>query len=329
MFYSAANKFLLYLSTIKNASSHTVRNYSIDLNAFKMFLQKRWHPKADPKSFPPKPSVNPIAEELLSHYDALFPLEKIDRKLLRAFLAAQAEKGLKRRSIVRSLSLLRTFFKFCLGNNLLKIDPSEELETLKIEKNLPHSLSYEQVNKLFAQPYTSELLGVRDRTILELFYSSGLRVSELVGLNREDFDNEQMLLKIRGKGKKERIVPITRNAARWIATYLAHPERHLDFDGHKAQKDPNAIFLNRLGTRLSTRSVDRLFVKYLKTSGLAGNPTPHTIRHTIATHWLENGMDLKTIQELLGHTSLATTTIYTKVSTDLKKKVYRNTHPRA
>ncbi len=164
---------------------------------------------------------------------------------------------------------------------------------------------------------------------MELFYSSGLRVSELVALNRSDVDAKNLLIKLRGKGKKERIVPITKNAAEWIQTYLEHPERYLDVDGHQAQVDSDAVFLNKLGTRLTLRSVDRGFDKYLKASGIANKITPHTIRHTIATHWLENGMDLKTIQVLLGHSSLATTTIYTQVSTKLKKKVYDKAHPRA
>lgn len=170
---------------------------------------------------------------------------------------------------------------------------------------------------------------MRDRTILELFYSSGLRVSELVALDRTDFDAASLLLKIRGKGKKERIVPITKNAATWISKYLAHSERHIVGDKHFPEIDHDAIFLNFLGTRLTTRSVDRNFKEYIKASGLAGKATPHTIRHTIATHWLENGMDLKTIQLILGHSALATTTIYTHVSSTLKKQAHKKAHPRA
>ena len=158
---------------------------------------------------------------------------------------------------------------------------------------------------------------------MELFYSSGLRVSELAGLNRADFDTSELLFVVRGKGKKERIVPITENAAQWIARYIAHPERV------SIQKDSEAIFLNRFGTRLTTRSIDRLFSFYLTKSGFADTITPHVIRHTIATHWLEQGMDLKTIQVLLGHSSMATTTIYAEVSSDLKKRVVAALHPRA
>ena len=156
---------------------------------------------------------------------------------------------------------------------------------------------------------------------MELFYSSGLRLSELIGLNRRDFDAKNLVLNVFGKGKKQRQAPITETAADWIVRYLNHPERE--------EKDPQAIFLNKWGTRLTPRSVDRNFAGYLKASGLSDRVTPHTIRHTIATHWLENGMDLKTIQMLLGHTSLATTTIYTHVSPKLKRAVYDKTHPRA
>ena len=172
-------------------------------------------------------------------------------------------------------------------------------------------------------------LGFRDRVIIELFYSSGLRVSELCALNREDVILPNLSMRVKGKGKKERIIPITKNASRWLHDYLNHPDRYAGSSTFQPQHDPQAIFLNKWGRRLSARSVDRLFRRYLLSSGIAATVTPHTIRHTIATHWLENGMDLKTIQGILGHSSLSTTTIYTKVSTKLKKEVYNKAHPRA
>ena len=171
------------------------------------------------------------------------------------------------------------------------------------------------------QPDTSNYLGFRDRVIMELFYSSGLRLSEVAGLNRRDFDEKSLVLNIFGKGKKQRQAPITETAVNWVVQYLNHPERD--------EKDPEAIFLNRFGKRITSRSIDRNFERYLRSSGLSVRITRHTIRHTIATHWLENGMDLKTIQMLLGHTSLTTTTIYTHVSSKLKRQVYDKTHPRA
>lgn len=321
----AAYHFLDYLRSIKNASEHTLRNYTIDLNALKSFLEK----ELPPEKVPEKIHYNRTLAERESENDHRLTLKEIDRKCLRHFLAELAEKQVKKRTIVRRLSSLRTFFKYCVRQGLLEKSPAEELESPKLDKRIPLSLSYDQIQRLFDQPDTASYLGFRDRCIMELFYSSGLRVSELVALDRQDFDAESLLVKLKGKGKKERVIPITKNAADWIVNYLEHPERHRDFDGHLAQVDDQAIFLNRIGTRLTTRSVDRKFDKYLTESGLAGKVTPHTIRHTIATHWLENGMDLKTIQLLLGHTSLATTTIYTHVSPKLKKAVYDKTHPRA
>lgn len=323
-----AYQFLDYLRSIKNASEHTVRNYTIDLNALKLFIEKNVL-QLPPEELSEKIAYDRSIDERETLFDERLSLALIDRKVLRQFLADLAENKTNKRTVVRRLSSLRTFFKFCLRHCLLTSNPAEELESPKLEKRLPCSLTYDQVQHLFDQPDTGIYLGFRDRCIMELFYSSGLRVSELVGLNRKDFDLESLIVKLRGKGKKERIVPITKNAADWIKNYLDHPERQKDMDGHLAEIDQEAIFLNRIGTRLTSRSVDRKFDKYLTASGLAKKVTPHTIRHTIATHWLENGMDLKTIQMLLGHTSLATTTIYTHVSTKLKKQVYDKAHPRA
>jgi integrase/recombinase XerC len=205
----------------------------------------------------------------------------------------------------------------------------EEIESPKLEKSLPKSLSYEQVERLFSQPDTKTYLGFRDRCIMELLYSSGLRISELGNLNRSDLDERNLCLRILGKGKKERVIPITKSACKWIQDYLVHPERDLDGEKHRAQVDQDAIFLNKWGKRITMRSLDRNFAKYLLAAGLPTSVTPHTIRHTIATHWLENGMDLKTIQVLLGHSSLVTTTIYTKVSSRLKREVYDRAHPLA
>ncbi len=292
MYDIAVERFLEHLRVIKNASPHTLRNYGIDLALFGDYLEKE--------------SV---------------PLESIDRKTMRGFLAMLSDQKQNKRTIARRLSSLRSFFKYAHSHELIAANPTEELESPKLDKKIPVSLNYEQVEHLFAQPDTSTYLGFRDRVMMELFYSSGLRVSELVGLNHADFDQASLTMKLRGKGRKERIVPITPHAVDWLVRYVNHPER--------IEEDPQAIFLNKHGTRLTARSVDRKFDKYLTESGLAGKVTPHTIRHTIATHWLERGMDLKTIQVLLGHSSLATTTIYTQVSPKLKKKVYDAAHPRA
>ncbi|KAF3361745.1 Tyrosine recombinase XerC [Chlamydiales bacterium STE3] len=284
---SLVQQFLHYLQFVKDASPHTLRNYSLDLTEFIDFK----------------------------------PNQPIDRKVIREFLAQLHEEGKSKRTIARKLSSIKSFFKFACINSLVDHDPSEDLDSPKIDKKIPPSLTYEQVERLFAQPKTDTYLGLRDRTIMELFYSSGLRLGELVALNKQDYDPHTFLIKLKGKGKKERIVPITQNASNWIQRYLRNSERY--------EIDNEALFLNKHGERLSSRSVDRNFKQYLKKSSLSARITPHTIRHTIATHWLENGMDLKTIQSLLGHSSLSTTTIYTQVSTKLKRKVHQESHPRA
>lgn len=324
MFNEVCYQFLKHLKIIKNASEHTIRNYAIDLNLFKEYLEDFY--SVPPNERQKKIQVNNGHSE---GSKIVFSLNEIDRKTIRGFLAWLHTNQQNKRTVARRLSSLRSFFKYLYSQSIISSDPTEDIESLKLDKTIPSPLSYQQVELLLSQPDTSSYLGFRDRAIMELLYSSGLRVSELVSLNKKDFDAQQLIVKLKGKRKKERIVPITKNAAHWIKEYLEKPERLLDTDEHAAQKDAEAIFLNKHGTRLTTRSVDRKFDEYLSRSGLAGHITPHTIRHTIATHWLENGMDLKTIQILLGHSSLSTTTIYTQVSSKLKRKVYDETHPRA
>jgi integrase/recombinase XerC len=300
------DQFLKYLSAVKGASEHTLRNYQLDLQAFKFFLEKQ------------RPNEN---------LSASLSVVEVDKRSVRNYLAHLKVQDGAKRTVLRRLSSLRSFFKYLVKEKKVSISPLDDIESPKLEKTIPPSLAYDQVDRLFSQPDLSSYLGLRDRCIMELFYSSGLRVSELVGLDKEDFDAKNLRLRILGKGKKERIVPITTSAADWLCKYISHAERSLDMDDHKSEKDSRAIFLNKWGERITVRSVDRKFDEYLKSSGLAGKITPHTIRHTIATHWLENGMDLKTIQVLLGHSSLSTTTIYTHVSTRLKKEVYDKSHP--
>lgn len=285
--YKAVQQFLSHLNLAKGASPHTLRGYRLDLTSFLNFMGK----------------------------------EPITKRTVRKYLANLYEKKVSARTVLRKLSALRSFYRHAVREKWVSDNPLEEIESPKKEKKLPVSIDYAQVQHLFNQPDLSNYLGLRDRVIMELFYSSGLRLSELTGLNRSDFNSKCLVLNVLGKGKKQRQSPITQTAADWLIRYLEHPERE--------EKDREAIFLNRWGKRLTPRSVDRNFADYLKASGLSERVTPHTIRHTIATHWLENGMDLKTIQMLLGHTSLATTTIYTHVSPKLKREVYDKTHPRA
>lgn len=318
MYITSCIEFLDYLKASKDASPHTLRNYGIDLDDFKLFLAK------DVDIIFPKITLT-LNEKPLSD----LPLNTIDRKTLRGYLADLAEREKSKPTIARKLSTLRTLFKYLYTHKKILNNPAEDLENPRLEKKIPTFLTYEQVERLFNLPDIETYLGFRDRTLMELLYSSGLRVSEIAGLNRLDIKFDEGLIRLRGKGKKERIVPVTTNALQWLERYLHHIDRNKDLDRHKAEINPEAVFLNCHGERLSTRSIDRNFEKYLIASGLSAHVTPHTIRHTIATHWLEKGMDLKTIQVLLGHSALATTTIYTHVSTKLKRKVYDESHPRA
>lgn len=287
--------FLDYLSIVKNCSEHTIRNYREDLDSFFRFVNKK----------------------------------NIDKWLIRSYLNHIHEGGLSSRSIMRHISSLRSFFKYLMREKIISQNPMEDIESPKAKRTLPSVISYEEIKLLLSKPDVSSYLGLRDRAIMELFYSSGLRLSELVNLNRKDLDATNLMLNIMGKGKKQRRIPITRTAADWILTYLNSEERKKKTKEHFEEKNGKAIFLNKWGERISVRSVDRNFKRYFKMTGLVLTVTPHTIRHTIATHFLENGMDLKTIQKLLGHSSLSTTTIYTNVSTKLKREVYDKAHPRA
>lgn len=291
---NAIQDFIHHMEVVRNASEHTLRNYRLDLRAFGGFVGKK----------------------------------EIDKKLIRNYLGHLQMKGVSKRTALRHLSSIRSLFKYLLREKKIRVNPAADIGSPKLDKPIPKALSYQEVEELFKQPNTNKLLGLRDRSIMELFYSSGLRVSELASLSRLDFNFRDRSLRIKGKGKKERVVPITQTVAKWIQSYLKDRRRYEEGKLY-SEKDHEAIFLNKWGKRLTTRSIDRLFKNYLRKSGLAGSITPHTIRHTIATHWLEKGMDLKTIQVLLGHSSLGTTTIYTRVSTKLKREVYERTHPRA
>jgi integrase/recombinase XerC len=292
--------FLQHLRLSVRASEHTIRNYGNDLKTFVNFLSCSNHP---------------------------IELHSITRQSIRSFMLHQSSL-ISKRSLARHLSSLRAFFRFCERSNLITENPTALIETPKLDKKIPATLTYPQVEHFLSLPDTSQYLGLRDRTIMELFYSSGLRLSELAGLNKEDIDLPELLVKVRGKGKKERLLPITQAAGNWLNTYLTHNDRKRSSKEHMAEQDHSAIFLNKFGKRLSTRSIDRLFSHYLTLSGLAQTITPHVIRHTIATHWLEHGMDIKTIQRLLGHSTMATTTIYTEVSSSLKRKTVESLHPR-
>lgn len=290
--------FINHLKVFRHASVHTIRNYLIDLGNFAQFLEAK-----------------------------KCPLEKVDRKVMREYISQMSLSGLKKRSLQRKISTLRSFFKHLTKFCSLPQDPMELIEPHKQAESVPKALTKEEIELFFNLPNLETYLGLRDRVIFELLYSSGLRVAELQGLNIDDIDFSSRLIQVTGKGNKNRIVPITENCSHWLKKYLNHMERHLKTAEHEACLDEEAIFLNRFGKRITTRSIDRLFKDYLLKSGLPAKVTPHVIRHSIATHWLENGMNLKVIQEILGHESLATTQIYTKVSKKHKQEGYAKAHP--
>jgi len=283
-------KFVRYLEIEKNYSVHTVTNYKLDLQGFNKFI-------------------------------AGTELEKIDYLDLRKYLAVLKEKNFRNRTVGRRLSALRTFFRFLTKEGYLKTNPMLMLSNPKLDKHLPLFMTEEEVYKLIESAFAKtdkDILGLRDRAIMETFYSSGLRISELVGLNLEDIDFIGGILKIKGKGKKERIVPIGETALLAIKKYL-----------DKRKKQTEAVWLNNHNRRITTRGVRYVLVKYLTASGTKPGVSAHTFRHSFATHLLNRGADLRTVQELLGHANLSSTQIYTHLTTDKLKSVYDKAHPHA
>jgi tyrosine recombinase XerC len=281
------DKFMRYMEIEKNYSRHTLLNYKIDLEGFRAFLGESG-------------------------------IENVDYLFLRKYLASLKEKNLGAKSMARHLSALRSFFKFLIREGYLKANPILSLASPKIEKHLPKFLTEEEVSNLIESSIPKGESGLRDRAILETFYSSGLRISELVGINLEDIDFIGGVIKVRGKGKKERIVPIGDKAIEAIRAYI-----------DKKKKESQALFLNKNGKKITDRGVRNIVAKYMRISGVKQGASAHTLRHSFATHLLNRGADLRTVQELLGHVNLATTQIYTHLTTDRLKSVYDKAHPRA
>ena len=321
-------EFLSYLKFEKRFSEHTAKCYGADLRQFGEFLIWR-----DEERAPTAEVISPAQQEGGSATAVATRANiKLDQLILsaptdtiRAYLAFLNEKQYSKATIARKLATLRSFYKFLVKRNQLTSNPVTPVRTPKQEKKLPRFLEYEQVKSLLETPPMDSWLGARDRAILETLYSTGIRVSELVALNMDDIDFLGEVVHIRGKGKKERISPISSSALQTIQHYL-------EFRNKRAQSNSNfdskVLFVNKHGGRLSTRSVRRKMDKYLKMAGLDPTISPHTLRHSFATHMLNNGADLRSVQELLGHQSLSTTQIYTHVTTRRLKEVYQNAHPR-
>jgi integrase/recombinase XerC len=318
----AVEKFVRYLRDARNASPHTLRNYQSDLEQFVAYLCP--------------PGAKPVA------------LGKIDHRLIREYIVHLHDQRMQKSSIARKLAALRSFFKFCVREGLTQQNPARLVATPKLPKRVPSVLTAEEVNAFLdqlarvtppepdkehprrkrpgAEGDESKLLLRRDRAILELLYASGLRVSELTGLDLADVDSREQILRVRGKGRKERIVPFGGKAAAALGSYL--PVRS-EILRRNREGEAKAVFLNYAGGRLTTRSVGRLVKKYARLANINWDLHPHSLRHAFATHLLADGADLRAIQELLGHATLSTTQKYTHASIRQLMEVYDKAHPRA
>lgn len=282
------DKFEKYINIEKNYSEHTLRSYRSDLEEFNEFLGGK-------------------TPEKVSHLD------------MRRFLAELRKKKLSKRTIVRKLASIRSFFKFLFREKYIKSNPADNIFTPKLDKELPEFLDYKKTIELVTSPLLDTILGIRDRAILEVLYSTGIRVSELVGLNRDNVDLISGSIKVRGKGKKERMALLGKESQKALRNYLRESD----------PKDTNAVFMNKNGTRLTDRSVRRIIDKYVKKCSIEQNISPHSIRHSFATHLIDNGADLRSVQELLGHKNLSTTQIYTHMGSERLREIYMKAHPRA
>ena len=238
---------------------------------------------------------------------------------MRRFLAELRRKESAKRTVVRKLASIRSFFKFLFREKYIKANPADSIFTPKLDKELPEFLDYKKTVKLVTSPKLDTVMGLRDRAIFEVLYSTGIRVSELVGLNRDNVDLISGSIKVRGKGKKERIALLGKESQKALRNYLREAD----------PKDTKAVFMNKNGTRLTDRSVRRMMDKYVKECSIEQNISPHSIRHSFATHLIENGADLRSVQELLGHKNLSTTQIYTHMGSERLREIYMKAHPRA
>ena len=305
------DKFLEYLRFQRNASPHTLRSYTSDLQQFLSHLTHT--PEGEPRPAP--------------------ELEQIDNLTIREFLGALYQKRNNKSSVARKLATLRSFMKFLSVQGAIQTNPAKIVASPKLESRLPDYLSIDVITHLVEAPDSNTDLGKRDRAILELLYGAGLRVSELVGLNLGDISIGEGLIKVVGKGRKERIVPFGRRAAEALESYFSVRTKRVRARTSSETKartpEGEAVFLNFRGGRLTSRSVGNIVDRYVGQLAQRLKVHPHTLRHTFATHMLNAGADLRAIQELLGHESLSTTQKYTHVSAEQLVRIYRSHHPRA
>jgi integrase/recombinase XerC len=296
----ALAEFLRYLALEKNASAHTVKCYREDLTQALEFF----------RTLPAK----------------ILQPSQLTTRPLRAYLAWLHEQGYARTTIARRMAALRSWCRFLCRQGVLSANPADGLRSPRQERKLPHFLGEDDLVRLLESPTAETPLGLRDRAILETLYSAGLRVSELTGLNVTDLDLDSGIAMIRGKGRRERLALLGTRALEALSNWLAVRD---SVAARKASRARDAVFLNKNATRLASRSVGRLVEKYLAQAGLDPRTSPHTLRHSFATHLLDRGADIRSVQELLGHKSLGTTQIYTHVTTNRLQDSYRKAHPRA
>ncbi|MFC2019459.1 tyrosine recombinase XerC [Chloroflexota bacterium] len=297
------DRYINYLEAERNVSPHTVRNYTTDLKkgskrimGFFPFLAER----------------------------GIGSLDEVDRSTLRDYMAYLMEQGVVKASIARKLSAIRSFYRYLMREEILTTNPVEQTSSPKLDKRLPSFLTIDDINRLLASPDLSRPTGQRDRALLELLYASGLRVSELANLDLEHVDLGSREIRIRGKGKKDRVVLMGKPAAATLSTYLNEGRPRL-----RGNRPASALFLNRSGERLPERSIQKRLARYARMAGIEKRVYPHMLRHTFATHLLDGGADLRVVQELLGHANLSSTQIYTHVTRSRARKVYLSAHPLA
>lgn len=289
-------QFSHFLTVEKGLARNTVDSYRRDLNIFFLFLEG----------------------------EKISAPSEVKRDLITRYLLGLKEAGRASSTISRNVASIRSFFNFLVQEDLIEENPSQLVKAPRIEKKLPRVLSTKEVDRLLQQPRDDGQAGLRDKAMLELLYASGIRVSELVSLNVTDFSPEAGFLRCRGKGMKERIVPVGSVAVKFVGEYIGSCRPKMLKRGEE-----KALFLNHHGHRLTRQGFWKILKKYARQSQLNGEVTPHTLRHSFATHLLENGADLRSVQEMLGHSDISTTQIYTQITRRKIREIYDKTHPRA
>ncbi|HBQ85937.1 MAG TPA: site-specific tyrosine recombinase XerD [Syntrophomonas sp.] len=292
------SEFLAYLNYEKGLSANTQAAYRRDLHKLAGFLHER--------------------------YDREVDVDCITKQNIMDFLTGQLEEGAATSTLARTLSSIKTFVKFLLLEEKIELNPVSDLETPRVKRSLPRVLTVAEVDRLMEQPDVLKHLGLRDRAMLELMYGTGIRVSEMLSLQKEDINMRVGFLRCMGKGMKERIVPVNQTAIDWVRRYLVRSRNYL-------VKNPmeRTLFLNVRGNKMSRQGYFKILRGYADKAGIKKEVTPHTLRHSFATHMLENGADLRAVQELLGHSDISTTQIYTHLTQSRLREVYQQYFPRA